>query len=569
MLNNILAILLIFFTASSHAQDEKVELIITPTSAGVGEMLTITVKHNMQGEIEIDNLPASFVQGYDIVSGMESEMDYNNGTLTTYYYLMQTGYIGKSGTYTIGPAFVKAGNRTFKSNSVTIEIGNATHMTSSGVTSAQLTDPAFGIIQTSKTSIYEGEPLLILAKVYAQFDPTHLDGYQTYSMTGVVDMHAIGSANRINKTEERFKGHDYYSFEYDKNVIFPIGTGNFRINSYRMNLHQGLKGFVLTSSSANVEVKPLPPNQPLDFIGGVGVFQLDITIDEEEIEQGDVFKLTLTVSGSGNLQNILDPVPVLPKGFVVYGDPIITDEISYSSRGAIGFISYEYNVQVNKHGDLDLPPTTLSYFDPDKEKYVTISTEDHLIKVTKNESFVADDVNLNDSDNSNELLPTAELRRSTIIENSSTIYGTAIFWTGIGAPILSAFLFLLFLKRREKTEEEIEVKQTVKKRNNEFAEHFAALKVLVHSSDDNAFYSKAETTLKKAFEREMKLEDDRILNKQDIFEYLEADNREILLEQVTNFLSKCEQFRYGFGAAEEAKQEMFNQLTSILKTIKA
>lgn len=552
----------------SFGQGERVELIISPTNAGVGELLTITVKSTVQGEFDIDNLPASFVHGYEMMSGMESEMDYNTGTLTTYFYISQTGAIGKAGTYTIGPAYVNAGNRTFASNSVTVSIGNAALMNSSGVTASQLSDPAFGIIQTNKTSIYEGEPLLILAKVYAQFDPTHLDGYQPYSMNGVVDMHPIGSSNRINKTEERFKGMNLYAFEYDKNIIFPIGTGNFRINSYSMNLHQGMKGFMLTSSGATIEVKPLPGNQPADFIGAVGSFDIEMSIDEDEIDQGDVFKLTLVVSGSGNLQNILEPTPILPKGFLIYGDPIVEEQISYSTQGAIGEISYEYNIQVNKFGDLTLPATTISYFNIEQEEYVTVSTEEFEIKVTKNADFVVHEIDDANAENGTELIPTAELRRSQLAENNATLFGTPPFWLGVGTPLLSAFLFILFLKRREKSEEEIVVKQAVRSRHNEFSEHYAELKVLLLSSDDNAFYSKAEATLKKAFEKEMKISDDRILNRQEIIAFLESSNHTSLLEQVTDFLNKCEQFRFGFGANGSVKQELFAQLESILKSLK-
>eukprot|EP00353_Schmidingerella_taraikaensis_P005203 CAMPEP_0185593462 /NCGR_PEP_ID=MMETSP0434-20130131/71544_1 /TAXON_ID=626734 ORGANISM="Favella taraikaensis, Strain Fe Narragansett Bay" /NCGR_SAMPLE_ID=MMETSP0434 /ASSEMBLY_ACC=CAM_ASM_000379 /LENGTH=58 /DNA_ID=CAMNT_0028220047 /DNA_START=1 /DNA_END=173 /DNA_ORIENTATION=+ len=52
------------------------------------------------------------------------------------------------------------------------------------ITSRQLRDPAFGTIEVNKTSLYEGEPLLIRAKIYARYKPTHINNYVAYEMDG-------------------------------------------------------------------------------------------------------------------------------------------------------------------------------------------------------------------------------------------------------------------------------------------------------------------------------------------------------------------------------------------------
>ena len=107
---NMIRLLLFNFLLTSTvllAQDPEVTLSIDPVSADVGEIITITIKSNMQGDVEIDNLPSSFVQGYDVMSGMEQEMDVNTGKVITFYHVSQTGAIGVKGNYTIGPAFVK------------------------------------------------------------------------------------------------------------------------------------------------------------------------------------------------------------------------------------------------------------------------------------------------------------------------------------------------------------------------------------------------------------------------------------------------------------------------------
>ena len=320
----IISISLFLISIICIGQTARVKLSVEPKTADVGEIITITVRSNVQGQVEIDNLPSSFVHGYDIMNGMEQEMDHNTGEIITYYYLSQTGAFGKSGKFNIGPAYVKKGNKSYASNRRSITIGDKAQMSSANVTSDQLKDPAFGVIQTNKSTIYEGEPILVSAKVYSQFNPSHLDGYREYEMNGALDKNPVGNPSRIIVEQERYNGNQLYAFEYDKNIIFPSGTGTFKITPYTMNLYKGHKSFVLTSNHKIITIQSLPSNPPKDFIGGVGSFTISRTIDAKKIGQGDVIKLTITITGIGNIQNISEPKPKLPKGLIVYGDPVVS-----------------------------------------------------------------------------------------------------------------------------------------------------------------------------------------------------------------------------------------------------
>ncbi|MFO0494445.1 MAG: hypothetical protein ACK50Y_02845, partial [Flavobacteriia bacterium] len=65
-----------------------VYLEVEPKEAEVGEAITITVKANIQGDVDID-LPAAYVSSYNTMSGMEQEIDYNSGKVITYFYHSQ------------------------------------------------------------------------------------------------------------------------------------------------------------------------------------------------------------------------------------------------------------------------------------------------------------------------------------------------------------------------------------------------------------------------------------------------------------------------------------------------
>ncbi len=444
-MKGIILISFLLLTQILFAQKPEVELTIEPTNAEVGEVFTITVRSNVEGQIEIDNLPSSFVHGYDVLNGVESEMDYNTGEIITYYYFSQTGAIGKKGKYTIGPAYIKKGNKTYPSNTVDIEIGGNTPMVSTDVSSDQLNNPAFGIIETNKKTIYEGEPIVVAAKIFSRFEPTHLEGYQTYEIPGTIDKAKIAGGKRIIVEREKFKNEVFYAFEYDKSVIFPTGTGDLKILPFTMKLNQNFKGYQFKSNAAIVHIKPLPDGAPNDFIGGVGEFSIDRKIDSIQLQQGDVFKMIVTVKGKGNIQNTVEPTLHLPKGFIVYGDPEIEENYSFNSTGAEGEISYAYNIQVNNAGEVVLPSTSISYFDPKQEKYVTLQSSPDTLTIKKDPTYISQVDS--ETENDNELM-SEDFEKSQPSDKESFVK-TPIFGCSLEHP---SFLlcYSLFLSEKEK-----------------------------------------------------------------------------------------------------------------------
>lgn len=549
-------------------QDGKVLLSIEPSSAEVGETVLIKIKSQVEGDIEIDNLPSCFVYGYQTMQGMESEMDTYSGDLITYYYFHQTGTFGKEGTYTVGPVYVKRGHKTYKSNTVTVNIGQKAPMASGDVTDQQLRDPAFGLIQTNKTTIYEGEPLLLSAKVYARFNPTYLDNYQPYSMKGAIDKHGIGNNTNPQTRREQFKGIELYSFDYDKNIIFPVGTGDFTINGFTMKLYQGYQNFQVKSNDIEITIKPLPSDPPANFIGGVGSFDIDRELDGLNMDQGDVFKMKITISGYGNLQNITEPKPVLPKGFVIYGDPVIEENFNYTNNGAEGSISYEYNIQVSKYGTLEVPPTSISYFDLQEENYVSVATEKQTIKVKENKNFVAQEDAENAEESIEELNILDDLRKPEIVTYSDSIAGTPYFWGGVSLPVLAALLFVFISRKKELSEDEAE-KQKLKRRNMDaFDEGYGALKVHMASNDRNAFYSNAELVLLKSIQLYLQENEIEAQGRQAILQELIKSPKSNLSGRVEKILSKCDEARFALVEDHSSLENTFDELQSLLKEIK-
>jgi hypothetical protein len=539
----------LFVLISSYvlAQKPLVCLEVEPKEAVVGEVLTITVKSNMQGELDIE-FPTGYVHGYNVMSGMEQEMDYSTGKVITYYYVSQTGAMNKEGTFTIGPAYIKKGNKVYRSNTVSVTIKKETTLNnSSEITSKQLRQPAFGIIEKSRSSIYEGESVVLNSRIYSQFNPSHLENYQEYSVSGTIDKHEIGNNQRILVEETSIKNTRLYTFSYDRNVVFPGGTGKIEVEPFKLILRKGFESIPITSGSTFIDVKPLPAG-PADFFGGVGEFQLTSSLSAMNIKQGDVIVLTLRFEGHGNLHNLKEPILQLPKGFIIYGDPVAKEEFSYGSKGAEGSVSFAYNIQVTREGQIKLPAITLSYFDPTKEKYVQLKTSEFLLNVELNKDF--------------KVLPEHEQPEGNFIVTSnglkfkadrgniepSSILQSPVLWIGIGSPFILALLLGFAVRRKEVLKPHLELRKQKEELSKEISELLKSAELQLQKQDTIAYSASLEKALEKSISWFLYAEQ-RVVSKTEMLDGLRGKGiHENRIETIEQLLNTFEYTRFGMSS---------------------
>jgi hypothetical protein len=385
-----LFVLFFLFFVSSWSQKVIVFLEVEPTVASPNEEITIKVTYNISGEVEI-NWPDQFNRAYGTMRGSNIMNDYTTGQFIQQNYETFSGSFSKAGTYTIGPAYVKKGNKIYKSNSVSVTVRNETNSNSSNqtdITSKQLNDDAFGIISISKNTVYEGEPVVVEAKIYSKFSPSLLESYKSFTITGISEKQNLQkSNNNITVKEEYLKNKAYYAFGYDKKVLFLSGAGEKQIDPFELTLHYGFQTKKVTSSNSKITVKALPDNAPASFTGGVGTFSIKRSGIAKNLKQGDVLPLVIEISGTGNLQQITKPILDLGENFTQYGDPTIKEDFVYSSLGAEGKITITYNLQVIGKGKVTLPEIQFAYFDPLKEKYIELKTGSEELTVEPNANF--------------------------------------------------------------------------------------------------------------------------------------------------------------------------------------
>lgn len=545
----------------------KVELSINPSSVEVGETFQIIVSSNVYGTIDLDKLPDEFVQDIGITEESGQFTD-ANGKTTVVYSKIYTGRINKSGRFSFGPAYFTRSGKTNTSNSASITINPKVKMNSSSVSTQAFRNPAFGVIQVNKTRIYEGEPLLVRAKMYARYNPTHLKNYAEYQLPVTMTKYPIGPPNVFKTNREQFRGEDFTTVEYDKQVVFPTGSGNFTIEPFQVHLCQGYQSFLVTSKEFDVTIVPLPAYPPSDFIGAVGDFSVKRSLSKTKIKQGEIIQMIVTVSGLGNLHNITQPVLNLPPEFEVYGDPTISEHYTIGAHGAEGYISYEYNIEVTDFGTLYLPETSISFFDPNREVYVKEATESDSLSVTESKTYAADLKKSNDNSRLEELvIQEFNPREDSGSYEPGALFGSKIFWGGISVPLASAFLFLLFVKSREHSEEKAAIRKAKNQRSAYFSNALNEVRLASTQSDSAAFFIKLESALRTAITADMEIQEGMVLGKEELLKHMSSYGSDAR-QHVAELFEACEHAKYGFGADGAAKEDLMIDLEEIVKQLK-
>jgi BatD DUF11 like domain len=134
----------------------------------------------------------------------------------------------------------------------------------------------------------------------------------------------------------------------------------------------------ISSEPVALEVKPLPPNAPPSFSGAIGSFTMATDAKPKSVQVGDPITVTTTISGRGNFDRVNAPLLEDDRGWHKY--PPSSKFKQDDEVGISGTKSFEMVVSPNEKKQ-SLPVLAFSYFDPAKEQYVTLHSEQTAITV--------------------------------------------------------------------------------------------------------------------------------------------------------------------------------------------
>lgn len=250
--------------------------------------------------------------------------------------------------------------------------------------------PPLLIVQAAvnKKSCYVGEPIVatftLVSNVVAGAEVVKNPGFYGFS---VVEM----PRGRIQLTERDIAA-GYEKHLLRKVQLYPMQAGNLVIDEMTVyNLaewpdavtgHTEEKEFLLNSAPISILVKPLPPSPVDTFTGAVGRFELKAQINQTSLKAGQTGKLQVTLSGAGNFLQLPIPEVAWPQGIEGFEPKVVEEELQKEVVPERGKKDFEFSFTTDSAGQYTIPPLTLTYFNPQTEKYETASTDSLHFTVT-------------------------------------------------------------------------------------------------------------------------------------------------------------------------------------------
>jgi hypothetical protein len=406
----------------TYAEDIKF-YASAPNTVGSGQQFAVTFTVNAAAS----NFKAPSFKGFSVLSGpnqsSSSSMQIINGKMNQSVSYSFTYYLqaGNEGNYTVAPARITVEGKTYESESISIKVVKSsqgannqqqqqqqsqTQNNQSGGNGVSEND-IFLRANVSNASPYLGEQIIVTYKLYTAVGIAQYSINKLSSNKGFWSEDLNKENDKPKQYKENIKGKQYIVAEIRKVAFFPQESGKLDINPLEVDViaqiqtqrrktnsifdffddpfsssYQNVKK-TIRSNNITINAKPLPSaNKPEDFTGAVGTFTFRSEIDKNELKANEAVNLKFTISGRGNIK-LIDKLNVnFPTDFETY-DPKIIDNINKSDNGVSGTKTFDYLLIPRNQGVYTIKPVTFTYFDLNKGKYVTLSSPEYTIKVSK------------------------------------------------------------------------------------------------------------------------------------------------------------------------------------------
>jgi len=169
----------------------------------------------------------------------------------------------------------------------------------------------------------------------------------------------------------------------------PRGRSLFDEDFFSGTLFGGMgqtESRILRAAAVPMDVRPLPAEgRPADFQGLVGAFRVEASVGEPEIRRGDSTTLTVTVSGEGNLRDLVSVGPQEIPGFKIYPDKP-SFEVRAQGNKVLSTRVFKIALVPLEEGTLEIPPIGIPYFDPAAGAYRVARTDPILLAVREGDA---------------------------------------------------------------------------------------------------------------------------------------------------------------------------------------
>ena len=460
----IIFILMLNLVSVAYAKEIKVVISVDKTVVEAGSYFRATIGVQGAFDTEIPKLtpPENFILMYG--PSVSTQTSIVNGVVAIFRGFTYSFSPTETGKFVLGPATLEYKGKVYTSNSVEIEVVKRTPFEGNVDPDAErgkridINKRIFVELATDKKEAYIYEQIVQSFKLFFQRGLPIDDLDYVAASTKSFLAEKLGEERRYEEVRDGI----LYNVIELRTALFPLVSGNIEIPPAKFNCNiiirqQGYSNSIFdeftgrggqkypverSTNPIKLKIKPLPElDKPDNFAGTVGRFTMDVLAKPTEVKVGDPITLTINIRGEGNIQTIGEPViaPGDEKDFKIY--PAETDTTITDRGDGIRGEKLFSKVVEPQHEDIDIiPAISFSYFDPELERYMTITHNPIPIVVEHSEVEIPIRLSLEDAE---KVKGQVKILTKDILPIMSDLYsfknqGFAVY----NRPLFLAFIFL-------------------------------------------------------------------------------------------------------------------------------
>jgi hypothetical protein len=566
-----LTFLLLLAAMISRAQEIVFKATVDRTTIATGEQLELTVQLVNSRE----RFAAPDLGGLVIISGPfeSSNISYVNGrmssSLTRTWRLTAT----KPGTYTIGRTEVKVGGGIIATDPIAVTVSKGAAAPSDPyATQGQSNDAnLFATITVDRNNVHVGEQLVATYTLYSRYNNLELSKYELPKMTGFwAEEIDLGNSGWEPKPRQ-VNGVAYNVAVLKKQVLFPQKSGKLQIAPLELGCLVNRSFFdrgsnvPVRSNALEITVKELPLPAPADFTGAVGALSLTAGLDRTNVNVNEPVQLDLQFSGRTNLKLLEAPALDLPQDLEAF-DPKTVDRIAVNGGGMSGARTFQYLLIPRHEGRFELPSFTFSFFDPEKDRYVQLSTDAFTITVeasgvaaTNGSTEVPAQRDVQQMAEDIRYIRTGDLG---LQPEGGWLFGSATYWASLTLPAM-AYLLLLGWHRRTAARRENPAIQRKLRADRTARKALRTAESALRTGSGAAFHDALNSALRGYLQDALSLSPAQ-LDRARIAAALERhEEGPEVAEEVQRILATCDMARFTPGGAH-SDQQLYDAAVTVI-----
>ena len=390
-----MALLMVSLLGFSQEEQTQFEVVLSKNRLGLNERLRVSFEMNKDGDLFE---PPAF-SDFEVLMGpsQSTSSSWINGKRSfsrSYTYVLKPK---RQGTLSIKPAYITIGGERYATEEKQVEVSAAVANPNAPKTAQDVANESLYLVASiSKPSPYENEAVLVTYTLYFSpqvyinnFVPVDNPSYNNFWSQDI-------PINEYETRKTTYKNELFNAVDLKRVVLYPQKSGELPIEPFSLELYvqipTGRRDFfgdpimrsatkVVSAGSSVLNVKALPTaDRPENFSGAVGSFNFETSANKTTLDANESLQIQVKVSGEGNLKLLKLPELNLPSSLEQY-EPEFNDEVTVSAVGMRGAVSQTYTVVPRYVGNYPINTLNFTYFDPEKERYVSLSSAPFSISV--------------------------------------------------------------------------------------------------------------------------------------------------------------------------------------------